>query len=369
MTTPVFTKGQPARVRWVGMCLVCCLEYVRQATAACRPAAASWLAGLLVLTPALAREVPAWQLVWSDEFNLPNGSAPDTRSWNYDVGGHGWGNAELQYYTNNRRRNARIEDGCLVIEAHQEAFPADGRTYDYTSARLHTAHKLDWTYGRVEARIRIPGGQGLWPAFWMLGSKFFEVGWPACGEIDIMENLGGQPRTIHASLHGPEYSKDLAETASYSIRGVPFRDNFHLFALDWEPSRIRISVDNTVYLDITARGLGPDRTWVFNEPFFVILNVAVGGLWPGYPDATTVFPQRMVVDYVRVYERTNAPQPCLRIETFEGQVALSWPSTFPHARLQHAQAIDLPWQDVPLTGLISGEHFMMTVAPGWYRLQ
>jgi len=334
-----------------------------------RSAAIVCLAGLLVLYPAQAYDLPAWRLVWSDEFALADGSAPDTRFWSYDVGGHGWNNGELQYYTNNRRANARIEAGCLVLEARKESFLADGKTYDYTSARLNTAHKLDWTCGRIEARIRIPGGQGLWPAFWMLGSRYFEVGWPACGEIDIMENIGREPGTVHATLHGPEYFRETSERAAYGLRGAAFRDDFHLFALDWDPGRIRISVDNTVFFERTARGLGADKTWVFQEPFFLILNVAVGGIWPGYPDATTTFPQRMLVDYVRFYERTSAPPPVLGIATLGDQAELSWPAAFPHAKLQRADTLGLPWEDVPLTGVIFGDRFRMTVAPGWFRLQ
>jgi beta-glucanase (GH16 family) len=248
--------------------------------------------------PAGAQELPGWQLIWADEFSQPDGSSPTSANWGFDIGGGGWGNNELQYYTS-RTNNARIVDGKLVIEAKQESF--GGR--DYTSARLLTKNKVNYQFGRIEARIKIPRGQGIWPAFWMLGSNFDAVGWPNCGEIDIMENIGREPRTVHGTIHGPGYSGGGGIGGSYLFpSGVNVADDYRVFAIEWETNRISWFVDSNLYLTLTPANLG-GRAWVFNQPFFIILNVAVGGNWPGNPDATTVFPQQMLVDYVRVYAR------------------------------------------------------------------
>lgn len=235
---------------------------------------------------------PAWQLVWSDEFD---GAEIDRTKWTFDKGGHGWGNDELQYYTD-RSENARIEDGCLIIEARQEAW--QGRSY--TSARLKTQGLHSWTYGRIEARIQLPFGQGIWPAFWMLGDKFSTSGWPACGEIDIMEYIGKEPAKIFGTLHGPGYSGGRGVGLSYSRDGLKFADDFHVYAVEWHPEDIRWFVDDELYLIVTPEMVSGD--WVYDHPFFILLNVAVGGHWPGSPDATTIFPQVMRVDYVRVYK-------------------------------------------------------------------
>jgi beta-glucanase (GH16 family) len=316
-----------------------------------------------------AQEVPAWRLVWSDEFDQSEGSAPDTTVWSYDVGGNGWGNEELQYYTANRLENARIEGGNLVVEAREERYRAKGKDYPYTSARLKTQHSLEWTYGRFEARIKVPYGQGLWPAFWMLGSDFVHVGWPDCGEIDIMENLGREPWTVRSTLHGPGYSGAEGEAAAYSIRNGRLAEQFHIFAVDWEPGRIRASVDNSVYFDVTPSTLGPTKAWVFDHPFFIILNVAVGGTWPGYPDDTTVFPQRMLVDYVRVYERTTALEPALSIIASAGRVELRWPEFFPDARLLRAESFSSSWVPVSLSGALQNDEFVVQADPGFFRLE
>ncbi|MEJ5238043.1 MAG: family 16 glycosylhydrolase [Limisphaera sp.] len=251
---------------------------------------------------------PGWTLVWADEFDGPNGSRPNPEWWVYDRGGGGWGNNELQTYTD-RTNNCRIENGCLVIEAHRETFTgSDGITRAYTSARIKTQGRLEWRFGRIEARIRVPRGQGLWPAFWMLGTNFPSVGWPNCGEIDIMENIGREPSTVHGTIHGPGYSGGNAVGGRYTLPGgAELADDFHVFAVEWETNRIRWFIDDTVYFTATPASLPTGRPWVFHQwPFFLILNVAVGGNWPGAPDATTEFPQRMWVDYVRVYQRTPA---------------------------------------------------------------
>ena len=247
----------------------------------------------------------ARQLAWSDEFNGPDGSAVDSTKWTFDVGGKGWGNNELETYTS-RTANAHLENGSLVIKAIKETFTgADKITRDYTSARLLTKNKFSQTYGRFEARIKIPFGQGIWPAFWMLGDNIDSVHWPNCGEIDIMENIGREPSVVHGTFHGPGYSGGKGIGAAYTLRGErKFSDDFHTFALEWEPNVVRFYVDGNLYQTRTPKDLPPGTSWVFDHPFFIILNVAVGGGWPGNPDTATVFPQQMLVDYVRVYKRS-----------------------------------------------------------------
>jgi beta-glucanase (GH16 family) len=251
-----------------------------------------------------AGDLKDWKLVWSDEFDLPNGSAPDARKWMAETGGNGWGNNELEYYTA-RRSNSRIEDGELVIEAIQEKYTgADGASREYTSARLKTQTLFSRTYGRFEARIQLPFGQGLWPAFWMLGDDIATTGWPGCGEIDIMENIGKEPEQIHGTIHGPGYSGGGGIGAAYKLASGNFSDDFHIFAVEWEPKEIRFYADGQLYQTRTPADLPAGKRWVYDHPFFIILNLAVGGGWPGNPNETTKFPQKMLVDYVRVYGRT-----------------------------------------------------------------
>ena len=248
--------------------------------------------------------IAGYRLVWQDEFNGADGSLPDPSKWTYDIGGDGWGNHELEYYTK-RVQNARIEKGNLVITAQRESHTgADGVTRGYTSARLKTQGLFAQAYGRFEARIKIPAGQGMWPAFWMLGNNFGPVHWPECGEIDIMENIGKEPGTVHGSLHGPiggGHASDLTAAFRFAAGGR-FADDFHVYTVEWEPRAVRFYVDRNRYATFTPEspGGGP---WVFDHPFFVILNLAVGGDWPGNPDGTTQFPQSMLVDYVRVYAK------------------------------------------------------------------
>jgi beta-glucanase (GH16 family) len=245
-----------------------------------------------------------WVLAWSDEFNGANGSGVDATKWTLEVGGDGWGNQELEYYTN-RPQNSHVQDGNLVIQAQGEKYKgSDGVTRNYTSARLKTAGKFSQAYGRFEARIRIPYGQGLWPAFWMLGDDIDRAGWPGCGEIDIMENIGKEPSTVHGSIHGPGYVGHTIE-AHYALPDKKrFADDFHIFAVEWEPREIRFYVDSNLYATRAQAELRPGQRWVFDHPFFLLLNVAVGGDWPGNPDASTTFPQTMLVDYIRVYRRS-----------------------------------------------------------------
>lgn len=259
-----------------------------------------FLSVVTITSPAFAQNLPGWNLVWADEFTQADGTPPDSAKWGYDIGGGGWGNQELQYYTA-RTNNARIEGGQLVIEAHQENY--GGRTN--TSARLLTKGKASWTYGRFEARLKLPRGQGIWPAFWMLGANIDAAKWPGCGEIDIMENIGREPTVVHGTIHGPGYAGGNAIGGATNLSGAAVADAFHVFAVEWEVNRIRWFMDGQQYFTVTPANLPPGTTWVFTQPQFLLLNVAVGGLWPGYPDATTTFPQRMTVDYVRVYARSN----------------------------------------------------------------
>jgi beta-glucanase (GH16 family) len=252
-----------------------------------------------------ASDPTVWSLVWEDEFDGADGSGVDAAKWTMETGGNGWGNNELETYTN-RTQNAFLSSGSLVIKAIKETLTGtDGITRNYTSARLKTQSKFEQAYGRFEARIKIPYGQGLWPAFWMLGSDISTTGWPACGEMDIMENIGREPSIVHGTIHGPGYSGANGLSADYTLsNGKNFSDDFHTFAVEWEPNVARFYVDGILYKTRTPADLPAGAKWVFDHPFFIILNVAVGGSWPGNPDQTTVFPQTMQVDYVRVYQRS-----------------------------------------------------------------
>ena len=249
-----------------------------------------------------------WHLVWSDEFNGPDNSAPDPAKWNLEVSGNGFGNNELEYYTN-RLANAHIAGGNLVITAQKESFTGpDGVTRQYTSARLNTKGHFTQQNGRFEARIKLPpGGQGLWPAFWMLGDNIDTVNWPDCGEVDIMEAVGFEPTKNHGSMHGPGYSGNHSLTGIYTLPGnARFSDDFHIFTMEWESGStptVRFYVDGVLYETQTPANLPPNSHWVFDHPFFLLLNLAVGGDWPGSPDQTTVLPSSMLVDYVRVYAK------------------------------------------------------------------
>jgi len=250
----------------------------------------------------------SWILTWSDEFNGPNGSPVDPSKWVSETGGKGWGNNELEYYTA-RPVNAYQQDGNLVIKVLREKYSGEGVTRDYTSARLKTLGKFAQAYGRFEARIKIPRGQGMWPAFWMMGDDIENVNWPACGEIDIMENIGKEPDIVHFSIHGPGFSDGDLEASFRLPADQALADDFHVYAVEWEPEAIRFYVDDHLYVTRTRADMRSGWKWSFDHPFFLLLNVAVGGDWPGSPDATTVFPQTMLVDYVRVYQRRGSPAP------------------------------------------------------------
>lgn len=252
-----------------------------------------------------------WTLTWADEFDVA-GAQPDQSRWGYDLGGGGFGNAELQYYTSRPQNVVTDVYGRLVITAIKENLPGSSCWYgacQYTSGRILTKNKFTQRYGRFEASIKLPAGQGMWPAFWMQGDATGSEGtaWPYRGELDIMENVGRDPSTVHGSLHGPGYSGGSAITGSFTLpAGQRFSDDFHTFAVEWEPDEIRWYVDGTLYQTRTPADLPAGAPWVFDHPFYLILNSAVGGRWPGSPDETTQFPQEMLIDYVRVYTPTSA---------------------------------------------------------------
>jgi beta-glucanase (GH16 family) len=239
-----------------------------------------------------------WNLVWQDEFEGAAGSRPDASKWSHDVGGEGWGNEQLEFDTD-RTENAALDgQGRLAITARREDY--GGR--QYTSARLNSRGHFERAYGRFEARIKLPKGQGIWPAFWVLGADIGNVGWPECGEIDIMEFRGQLPRINRGSLHGPGYSGGANHGQEIDV-GVDLSLDFHVYAIEWDPGRVIFKVDEEVFLTATPADLPEGREWVYDHPFFIILNVAVGGTYVGDPDGSTVFPQTMLVDHVRVYER------------------------------------------------------------------
>jgi beta-glucanase (GH16 family) len=238
-----------------------------------------------------------WRLVWEDEFEGPAGELPDSTWWSFDIGTN-WGNDQLEYDTD-RPENVSLDGaGHLAITAIKEEYLT---LYDYTSGRIKTQGLFEHGYGRFEARIKLPVGQGIWPAFWLLGNDFGVVGWPDCGEIDIMEYRGQEPSIVHGSLHGPGYSGGEAITLSYGLIGEQFNNGFHVFSIKWDADRIIWMVDDAPYFSVTPGDIPGGASWVFDHPFFIILNVAVGGGFVGDPDSTTVFPQTMLVDWVRVY--------------------------------------------------------------------
>jgi beta-glucanase (GH16 family) len=235
------------------------------------------------------------QLVLQDEFDQPG--PIDANLWNFNTGtgSGGWGNNELQYYTN-RPQNVVAENGILKITAIKESFMGS----EYTSGRILTKGKFEQKYGRYEARIKLPLGKGLWPAFWMLGANSDTVIWPQCGEIDIMEYLGNNPTTIFGTVHGPGNFGAGAISKTYQLKNDRFDNDFHIFGIEWGENYVNYYVDDVLYNQITPKDLKGE--WVFNQPFYIILNMAVGGNFPGSPNSETVFPQTMLVDYVRVYQ-------------------------------------------------------------------
>jgi len=247
------------------------------------------------------RPVRGWTLTFADEFDGEANTPPDPTRWVHDVGGAGWGNNQLEHNTARVENAAHDGEGHLVITARREAYLGN----DYTSARLKTQGLFSQAGGRFEARLKLPIGAGLWPAFWMLGDDITEVGWPLCGEIDIMEYRGQVPDNLIGSLHGPGYSGGSPISDTYFLPdGERFSDDFHVFAVEWDTNRIAWFIDDTLYHLVTPAQLPGGSRWVFESPFFMILNLAIGGSFVGNPDASTLFPAELIVDYVRAYERT-----------------------------------------------------------------
>ena len=268
----------------------------------------SLFAAGLALLPALACAAPppGYQLAWSDEFNRKLGLPPDPKFWNHETGANGWGNNELENYVDDATHATIVADADATDKHALQILVTSNGKGGYESARLTTARKVSFQYGYVEARIRLAYGQGIWPAFWMLGANIGDsgVGWPRCGEVDIMENIGktewlGKNRS---SLHGPGYSGGEAVGADFNLpTGTAFHDKYHLFGMLWQKDSIAFSVDGKVFETRTPADV-PGKEWVFNHPFFFITNVAVGGGFPGLPDATTQYPQSMRLDYIRLYQ-------------------------------------------------------------------
>lgn len=273
-------------------------------------ALAAFLLSFILLAPGCAREGdpdPAPDnptsgdkvLVWSDEFNI-NG-LPDASKWSYDTDGNatGWGNNEAQWYTSARIENAEVKDGFLFITAIKESY----EDHDYTSARLVTRNKGDWLYGRVEVKAKLPDGRGMWPAIWMLPTDWAYGGWPASGEIDIMENVGYNPFVIVGSAHTESYNHTISTHKSATTTVATCYSDFHVYALEWEVTEFRVYVDDNLYFTFKNEGTGY-KVWPFDKRFHLLLNVAVGGNWGGAQGIdNTIFPRTMVVDYVRVYQK------------------------------------------------------------------
>jgi uncharacterized protein (TIGR03437 family) len=271
----------------------------------------AFVAALAVLTAA-GQTTAGWKLVWSDEFNAPAGTPPDPHNWNYDLGNNnGWGNGELESYTSSPNNVFQDGKGNLVIRAIRDA------TGNYTSARLQTGSPnantrttdLSWQYGRIEARMKLPFGKGVWPAFWMLGESFGTVGWPSCGELDIMENFGAGKNNAsvnNGTAHGPGYSGGSGIGKAYTLPlGQKVADDFHVYAIEWSQDSVVWMVDGVQFHKVTPASLPAGRQWVFNAPFFILLNLAIGGptTFLGTPDKTAPFPpQDMLIDYVRAYQ-------------------------------------------------------------------
>jgi len=246
-------------------------------------------------------EIPAgdYTLVWSDEFNYSG--LPDSKKWSYDTDGNanGWGNNEAQYYTSARLKNSEVKDGNLFITALKEDF--EGKKY--TSARLITKSKGDWLYGKIEVRAKLPDGRGMWPAIWMLPTDWAYGGWPASGEIDIMENVGYDPNVILGTAHTQSYNHSIGTQKSGKLNVADCYTAFHSYILEWEAHEYRIYVDETLYFTFKNEGKG-FQVWPFDKRFHLLLNVAVGGNWGGTKGIDdTIFPRSMVVDYVRVYQK------------------------------------------------------------------
>jgi len=246
-------------------------------------------------------EEKTWQIIWQDEFEGPQGQSPDSTRWTYDTWGNdsGWGNNQLEFNSNRPENVSLDSEGHLAIVAREESYEG----LNYTSARIKTQGLFEATFGRFEARIKLPWGQGLWPAFWMLGNDIDTVSWPQCGEIDIMEYRGQEPSHIEGTLHGPGYSGGKGIGTTYTLTNARFDTEFHTFAVEWNSDSINWYVDDEHFQTLRSSDVTGD--WVYDHPFFILLNLAVGGNWVGPPNENTIFPQTMLVDYVRVYQEVE----------------------------------------------------------------
>ncbi len=250
---------------------------------------------LMLVALALA-SAPRWKMVWHDEFD--GSGRPDPKKWTYEVGYVR--NHEAQFYTKDRPENARVENGHLVIEARRDHF--DG--HDVTSASLTTQGLANWTYGRIEVRAKIPTGRGAWPAIWTLGTNIDTVGWPRCGEIDIMENVGFDPDRSHFNIHNPKVSKAVGSSNSFNTVVPDLSKGWHLYAMEWYPDRVDLFMDGTRMLSYKNDDKGDEETWPYHRPQYLILNLAIGGDWGGQHGIDdAIFPARFLIDYVRVYQQ------------------------------------------------------------------
>ncbi len=251
---------------------------------------------LLLGQNAIQAQKTVWKLVWADEFNYKG--LPDPTKWNYDVGGHGWGNNELQYYTEKRLKNARVENGMLIIEAVKEKM--EGK--DYTSARLVTKGKGDWQYGKIEVRAKIPDGRGTWPAIWMLGSTT-PLNWPDDGEIDIMEHVGFNPHYFHGSIHCKKFNHVIGTQKTDTVIINDCFDKFHVFGVEWDAEKVQLYVDGIIYFTFRNEHSGY-AAWPFDNKMHLLLNIAVGGNWGGAKGVDeSIWPKKMLIDYVRVFQK------------------------------------------------------------------
>ncbi len=295
-----------------------------------------------------------WELAWSDEFDYEG--LPDQTKWSYDVGGGGWGNAELQYYSADRMENARVDGDHLIIEARKES----GFSRDYTSARLVSKGKGDWKYGRIEVRVKLPEGRGTWPAIWMLPteSDYGNGGWPDTGEIDILEHVGHNPKTVHATVHTDKYNHLSGTQKGGQIHVATFNEEFHTYVAEWTPNIIEVSADGTVFFRFRNDGRSWSY-WPFDQPFHLLFNIAIGGSWGGQQGVDdSIFPQQMIIDYVRVYRNTGVPR-----------IAFTAPSSVqPGGQLMISAEASDPEGDLSTVSIMQGDGRLATFDAPPYAL-
>ncbi|MAP02689.1 MAG: glycoside hydrolase [Candidatus Marinimicrobia bacterium] len=247
-------------------------------------------------------EIEGWNIVWQDEFDK---DSLDLTKWSREIGGHGWGNNELQFYTDSDS-NSYVENGNLILKAQvvpQGIGSSRGLRY-YSSARLRTYGKGDWKYGRIEVKAKVASGQGIWPAIWMLPTDWLFGGWPSSGEIDIMEHVGYDLGVVHGSVHTEAYNHKINTQRSSARKIANVDTEFHVYSIIWDKDKISFFIDDVQYFLFENDQQGNYKTWPFDQRFHLLINIAVGGDWPGNPDNSTNFPRKMLVDYVRVYEKS-----------------------------------------------------------------